>query len=317
MVSATDRWSPRRQLRLLTGLAICPVICLFMAGAATAQDLEPRAFSPAPTGLNFAMLAYGYSSGNVFFDTSLPIEDAEGELHSAATVYVRTFSFFGASAKAAGIVPFAWGDWQGELDGEFKTTSRTGFADPIVQLSVNFVGAPALPMRDFVTYGEGTIVGASLQASIPVGQYYSDKLVNLGANRWMFRPRLGFSSKFGRWVFELIGGVKLFTENSDSYGGHVVQQEPLWSLQADLIYAFKRGFWLGLAAGMGRGGQSTVDGVKKDTYQQNGRLGVILTIPMNRSQSVKLIYIAGLKTRIGADFDTLNVAYQFRWGGGF
>ena len=310
---ARDRCSLRGNLHLLTSL----VICLFMVGAATAQDLEPRAFSPAPTGLNIALLAYGFSSGNIFFDTSLPIEDAEGELHSASAIYVRTFSFFGASAKAAGIVPYAWGEWQGELDGEFKTTSRTGIADPIVQFSVNFVGAPALPMRDFVTYGEGTIVGASLRVSIPVGQYYSDKLINLGTNRWMFRPRFGFSSKFGRWVFEMIGSVKIFTENPDAFGGNAIKQDPLWSLQADLIYAFKRGFWLGVAAGLGRGGQATVNGVITDTYQQNGRLGATLTIPVNRSQSFKLVYIAGLKTRIGADFDTLSVAYQFRWGGGF
>ena len=301
------------------GLLTVVLLCGFVTAAttATAQDLEPRAFSPAPVGMNFALLAYGYSSGNVFFDTSQPIENAEGTIHSTSALYVRTFSFFGASAKAAGIVPFAWGDWQGELEGEFRTTSRTGFADPVVQMSVNFIGAPAKKAHDFATYGEGTIVGASLLATIPVGQYYSDKLVNLGTNRWMFRPRIGASGKYGRWVFELIGGAKFFTENTDSFGGHVVGQEVIWSLQGNIIYSFKRGLWLGITGGIGRGGQTTVDGVEKDTYQQNSRVGVTLTVPVNRRQSVKLLYISGLKTRIGADFDTVSVAYQFRWGGGF
>jgi len=91
----------------------------------------------------------------------------------------------------------------------------------------------------------------------------------------------------------------------------------IWSLQGNIIYSFKRGLWLGITGGIGRGGQTTVDGVEQDTYQQNSRVGVTLTLPVNRRQSVKLLYISGLKTRIGSDFDTVSVFYQFRWGGGF
>ena len=94
-----------------SGLLTVVLLCGFVTATtttATAQDLEPRAFSPAPVGLNFALLAYGYSSGNVFFDTSQPIKNAEGTIHSTAVVYVRTLSFFGASI-ASQITPYIEG----------------------------------------------------------------------------------------------------------------------------------------------------------------------------------------------------------------
>jgi hypothetical protein len=47
-----------------------------------AQDLEPRAFANAPVGLNFLVGAYAYSTGGVSTDPSLPIEDAELDLHT-------------------------------------------------------------------------------------------------------------------------------------------------------------------------------------------------------------------------------------------
>ena len=40
-----------------------------------AQDLEPRAYSNSPVGLNFVIAGYGYGSGTVLTDPSLPLEN--------------------------------------------------------------------------------------------------------------------------------------------------------------------------------------------------------------------------------------------------
>ena len=45
-----------------------------VVSTSNAQELEPRAYSPNPTGLNFALLAYAHSTGEVLFDQSLPFE---------------------------------------------------------------------------------------------------------------------------------------------------------------------------------------------------------------------------------------------------
>ena len=68
-----------------------------------------------------------------------------------------------------------------------------GLLDPRFRVSVNLIGAPALSVKDFANYRQDLIVGVSLQVSAPVGQYDNSKLLNLGNNRWSFRPELGIS----------------------------------------------------------------------------------------------------------------------------
>ena len=64
----------------------------------------------------------------------------------------------------------------------------SGLGDPIVRLSVNFYGAPAVSMDEYPTYQQDILVGASLQVSPPLGQYDPTRLLNVGTNRWSIRP---------------------------------------------------------------------------------------------------------------------------------
>ena len=280
-----------------------------------AQDLEPRAFSPVPVSVNFAGVGYGYSYGNVLLDPSIPLEDGTGKVHSLLGAYVRTFSFFGMSAKADAVVPFAFGDWEGRLAGQDTTRSATGFGDPAVRLSVNFIGAPALEIPRFMTYRQGTIVGASLRVIAPLGQYDNARLINLGTNRWTFVPRFGASRRLGRWFVEGIVSAWLFTDNNDFLGG-TLEQDPLWSIQGNVSYVFDGGAWASVNGGWGSGGRANVNGVESATRQENARFGVTLAYPLARRASLKLAYIGGASTRIGADFDSFVLVYQYRWGGG-
>ena len=60
-------------------------------------------------------------------------------------------------------------------------------------MSLNFIGSPALPLSGFKDYKQKLIVGASLQIRVPVSQYDPDRLVNIGTNRFTFKPELGLS----------------------------------------------------------------------------------------------------------------------------
>src|SRR6476659_1587835 len=46
-----------------------------------AQDLEPRAYSNSPVGLNFVIEGYGHASGTLLTDPSLPLENVSNETH--------------------------------------------------------------------------------------------------------------------------------------------------------------------------------------------------------------------------------------------
>ncbi len=47
-----------------------------MASVAAAQDLEPRAYSPAPLGTNFIVVTYSRTSGDVLH-LPVPVHDSE------------------------------------------------------------------------------------------------------------------------------------------------------------------------------------------------------------------------------------------------
>ena len=292
------------------------LILMSLIGVAAAQDLQPRAFSPAPVGLNTVLLGYALSSGNVFFDQALLIEDATGDVNAVTVSYVRTLGFFGKLAKLSAVVPYAFGDWKGKVDGVPASTSRQGFADPALQLAVNFIGDPAVTLKDFRTYREGTIVGASVLVVAPLGQYDAKKLINLGSNRWSSRLRLGFSSRIDRLTLEAMADVRFFTEIPEAFGGTTISQKPIWALQGNVIYLFKRGFWMGLSGGLATGGETTVNGVAKHNSQTNSRLAATLALPVNRRLTLRFFYINSLESALGADFDVYNAAVQYSWGGG-
>lgn len=305
MTSRTSRSAPAVVL-LIAVLAVVDV---------GAQDLEPRAFSPAPVGLHFGVLAYAYSSGNIFFDPALPIAGAEGQVHSATLGYVRTLSLVGRSAKVAALVPYAWGDWNGDVDGTNRTRVADGFADPAIQLSVIAVGAPAFAAGRAAPRLGRTLVGVGIAVQLPLGQYDPDRLINLGSNRWVFVPRLGISHRTGAWTLEANTSASFYTDNDDAYQDTELSQAPLWSLVVDAVYQFRPGLWAGIAGGVGAGARTTIDGVPKDTYQQNLRLGAVVAYPLTARASLKALYLHNPSTERGADFDTVSLAYQVRWGG--
>jgi hypothetical protein len=116
-----------------------------------------------------------------------------------------------------------------------------GFGDLLVRLSVNFFGAPALTAQEFKFYQQDVILGASLQVSVPPGQYDDTTLINLGTNRWHFRPEIGASKALGPWILELKGAVSFFTTNGDFFNGNRRSQDPLYSLQGNADYNSRSG----------------------------------------------------------------------------
>ena len=284
--------------------------------AGRAQDLQPRAFSPAPVGVNFVGLGYTYSYGNLLFDQALPITNGNARLHSLTGAYVRTIDFFGVSGKVDALVPFALrGKWKGDVNGVPDSTSRTGFGDPAFRLSVSFVGAPAAKLPQFARQKRGTVVGASLQVVVPLGEYSTEKLINLGSNRWVFKPRVGISQPLGRWTVEGHFTAWLFTDNPDLLGT-TVSEDPLWALDGHFTRQFDNGMWAALDAGYIVGGRTTTDGVTAREDQQSARFGFTLAVPLARRHAVKASYFKGLYARLGSDFDNFVILYQYRWGGG-
>jgi hypothetical protein len=285
--------------------------------SARAQELEPRLLSNLPVGANFGVLAYNYARGNILLDPAVPVEDLDARLHTVIGAYARAIDIFGLSGKVDVVVPFAGGDWTGVLDGQDTARVATGFGDPRIRLSVNFVGAPALRPGEFRDYQQKTVVGASVQVIVPVGQYDSSKLLNLGSNRWTFRTQLGVSHTTGLWTFEGYGALWLFTHNTNYFGGSLLEQRPLFAAKIHVVRSLPKGFWLAFGAGYGSGGRGIVDGDVRDNRLATFRLGLTLSIPLARRHSLQLFPQTAIRSGKGSDFDAISLAYQYRWGGGF
>ena len=299
------------------GAALVVTTLVAMGSGADAQELEPRAYTNTPVGLNFLIASYAYSSGGVATDPSVPVKDAHLHIHSTFLAYARSLNVWGTSGKVDAVLPYAWLSGSAEVVGQVQEREVSGFADPRLRFSVNLYGAPALSVEEFASYKQDLIVGASLQVGIPLGQYDSEKLVNLGTNRWSFKPELGVSKAWGRLTLEAAAGVTFYTANDDFFGGQHRTQEPLYSLQGHLSYTFSPGLWLGLDGTYYTGGRTTTDGVQDNNFQGNTRLGVTFALPVNRHNSIKLYASTGVSTRTGGNFDTVGILWQYRWGGGF
>jgi hypothetical protein len=281
--------------------------------AAGAQELEPGAYQNAPVGLNVLYAGYGYSQGNVLFDAALPIEGADATVHTVAFAYLRTSSLFGRAAKFDVQAPVSWARFEGVASGQLQTRSPRGLSDPRIRLSVNVIGSPALELPGFVRYRQRTILGASLLMAVPLGQYDRTRFINLGANRWSFRPELALSHARGRWILEAAAGMWLFTDNDDYPGGSTLSQQPVYFVKGNAIFTFRRGLWASISYGHAEGGQTELNGAMRNDLQKNDRIGATLSLPAARSSAVKIVFTTGLATRLGADFNTIGIGYQYSW----
>jgi hypothetical protein len=172
------------------------------------------------------------------------------------------------------------------------------------------LGAPALSVKDFASYRQDLIVGMSLQVSAPLGQYDNSKLLNLGNNRWSFKPELGISKAWGPWTFEVVPSVTIFSDNTDFFGGNTFAQAPIYAVQAHILYTFQSGVWMALDGIYFTGGHTTLNGVKSDNEQRNTRAGFTLALPIDRRNSLKSSASTGISTRTGSEFSAAGIAWQ-------
>jgi hypothetical protein len=288
-----------------------PVLCL-------AQELEPRRWNHLPIGANFAGGGYSYTEAEIFFDPVLRIEDVEMEMYTWAVKYIRSFEVFQKSARIGFVQGFQEGRWKGLVDGVPRSIKRSGLTDTALRFAINLYGAPPLEGDEFAAYRAKadveTIVGAALVVQLPTGDYRDDKLINLGTNRYTFRPQLGVVHNRGRWSMELTGEVWIYTDNNDFFNGNKLEQDPLYTVQTHLVYTFRPGLWVSVGAGYGYGGESTVNEVEKDDRRGNLAWALSVGYPITRQLGIKVGYLGRrAQEPVGQDSDSIAVAFSIFW----
>jgi hypothetical protein len=296
--------------------ALAALLLVLQAPAARAQDIEPRSYSNAPIGVNFVVAGVAGTRGGLSFDPALPVENPSLRTGNAVLGYARVVELWGQSAKVDVIIPYTWLSGDAIYAGAPVERVVDGAGDMAFRLSANLHGAPAMNLREFAAYEQDIIVGASLRVVAPTGQYDNTRIVNIGGNRWSFKPEIGVSKAAGPWTLELAAAATFYTDNGDFNNGKTRSQDDIYTVQAHLIRSYASGIWASLGATYFAGGRTTIDGARANDLQQNWRLGGTLSLPVDRHNSVKLYASSGISDRTGNNFDLLGIAWQHRWGGG-
>jgi Putative MetA-pathway of phenol degradation len=280
---------------------------------ASAQELEPGAYWPIPRALNILTVVNSFNVGDLAFDPAAPIDEASSRINTTAFSFTRAFKLAGRSANAGLSFPVVGGHVEGLYLGEPAAVGRFGQGDPRLRLAMNLYGAPSMTPEEFASYRQRLIVGVSLVVVPPLGQYDSTKLINLGTNRWSFKPEVGISRTSGKWVVEGMGGIWLFTDNTDFVGGRRREQDPVLATQFHLTYKFKRTMWLAGDANFFTGGRTTIGGKQNLDLQRNSRIGATFSTALDRHQAIRMSVSHGAYTTIGAAFTSIAFGYNYAW----
>jgi hypothetical protein len=291
---------------------------LLVCSPASAQELEPRRWSQLPIGQNFGSFTYAHTKGDIAFDPTLGIEDATVEMDTAVVGYVRSFELVGKSARIE--IRQAWqnGRWEGLVNGVPAAVDRDGLADTVVRLAINLVGAPPLAGKAYGAYRAAhqteTIVGAAIAVQVPTGEYFDDKLINLGNNRFMIRPQLGVQHRRRNWTFEVTGMAWIYTDNESFLINNRLVQDPFLTLDGTAIYSFKSGLWVSASAGVGIGGQTEISGVTNDDRKKDTGWAIGAGFPVSRSLGIRINYTDFDRWKfVGNDSRTLSIGLSASW----
>ena len=291
---------------------------LLVPGQVCAQFTDPHAYDNSPVGINQLELSYAYVHANASIDTSLIVGGARLNLNEGAIDYTRYFGWVRRLMWVEARVPVA--DLSGSVSGTNIHGSTTGAGDSSYSLGVLVKGGPALNVAQFENYKPVTILGLNLTITAPTGSYAPDKIVNLGSDRWAFRPEFAVSHPFGpeqRWQIDTYANVDFYTDNTSYKGKQILRQQPLPGLEGHISYSFTDSFWASLDTRYSFRGTTFVNDITQDNAQQNFILGSELNISLNPRNSLVFVFAKALVHHNGPAEVGFSMKYDYTWGKGY
>ena len=291
--------------RWLWSVAVLMLVVALSSRSAFAQGDGPRMHGKGMlTHTNLFSLTYLHASGNTNpLDPAHTIQpSADFDVDLALVGYSRSFALFERTAVGTILVPV--GDLQGEVAVPVSLQDSTrGFGDPILQLDVNLIGAPAMRrLPALLRYEPAFTVDLVLNLAIPIGEYDDDSPINIGQNRWYGRVGVPIMINLGDWVpgrrttLEFLPAIWFFEDNDD-FLGSTVENDPLLQLESHLTRDFTETFWGSIDAIWYYGGESTIAGQSEKLND----LGVGFTLGYQINDNLMLT--AGYVATVAGDLD--------------
>jgi hypothetical protein len=282
-----------------------------------AQFTDPHTYDNTPVGTNQIEIAYAWSRANASVDTSLIVAGARFNLNQGTITYTRYFGFVHRLFWVEAGVPLV--GLNGSVSGTNIQGSTTGAGDSSYAVGALLKGGPALSAAQFANYKPATTVGMSLSITAPTGQYDGNKILNLGSDRWSFKPEIAVSHPFGseqKWEVETYANAYFFTDNTSYHGRQILRQQALPGLEGHISYSFLDNLWASLDARYSLRGPTFVDGVNQNNPQQNFSLGSEVNVSLNPRNSLVFVFDKALAHRNGPALSGFAIKYSYSWGKG-
>ncbi|MFK3823510.1 transporter [Pseudomonas yamanorum] len=274
-----------------------------------------RDWQNTPTDLNMVFGYYNRVDTNTPIDTTLPINGLSLDADLYLFRYARSFGIDGRNSAIQFIQPYA--DVSASFDNAqfFSGTKRNGgMGDTQIVFAHNIFGGPALTAEEFASWKPETFLTGALWVTMPTGDYDKDRIINIGSNRWVFKPELGFGTPIGPTWLEINTYVSLFGDNKDYHGDSKLEQKPLYAIEGHYSYTINRALWVSLDATYNRGGESKIDGDWQDNKQENGLLGASLGFMLSPQFGGLIAYNDTVSERTGSpDVNTWTFRLQYVW----
>ena len=324
------------QTRLLALFVTVAIISSF-TGPAFAIDDGARAYWKGRDGTNVVSFQYlnlnmQASDAQQFDPGNFIYPNADTEANLMIANYARHFTLFNRASSLG--VAIAGGSVDVNMDtslvppeylppgvapGSAFSQSASGYADPTIQLDVNLFGtSPLKSTVDLVNYEPTWTLDAAVMLALPVGEYDSDKLVNMGLNRWFGRIAFPFKYHFGVFApgymtsLEIIPSVWLFAENDD-FVGQKLENAPMWQLEAHLTQDFTRSFFGSLDLLYRGGFQSEINGVEVGDEIDIGNLGFTLNFQATNNFTIRTSYMSNVFGDSNLDNSVIRIQFVYSW----
>jgi hypothetical protein len=267
--------------------------------------------------MNQLELAYAYTRSDTSIDSAIVIAGARLILNQGTLSYTRYFSLFHRTAWIEPSIPVA--GLNGSIAGTSVGGPTAGAGDSSYEAAILLKGGPALQVADFANYKPTTTLGVSLTVTAPTGLYNSNKILNLGADRWSFKPEIAVSHPFGpqqKWALDAYGNSYFFTDNTSYHGTEILRQEPLPGFEGHLSYSFLDKLVTSLDARYSFRGDTYVNSIDQNSTQRNFILGSEAILSLNAKNSLSLEIAKALVHQNGPSLTGLSVKYDYVWGRG-
>lgn len=262
----------------------CKLVVVFVLSVATVREDAnaqiARSYLNAPQG-NLFMYSFAGSRSNTGGVDGLPIPLTETRLQTQSLIYSRILDIdgrcggLGFALPVQDLVSF-------NTDAGQVVARENGIGDPSVTFEVNLFGAPALQREEFAEWTPEDYAGMHFMVGLPLGDYDPTQAVNLGANRFTFRPLFNYSltPDEGQSWLDLYASTFFYTANGEYLGDNTLQQKPLANLEAHYSRTVYDRLWAGMGIIGMFGGKTEINGLTNSPSQQIGRFALTAGSPM-------------------------------------